>query len=282
MLAQSQIYLDYQRAFIGATGLPLDLHAPEMFRLITYPRKLRNPFCALMATAKAGCAACYRLQQQLEQQARVRPKTLKCFAGLCESAVPVRIGEKVVAFLHTGQIRLQSTTRGGFNRIASRLLKWGAEVDLKRAEEAYFQTRVLSPAQYQSLIRLLAVFASHLAACGNQLLLRATRAEPGGVTRARAFIDQSYAEPLSLKQVARTVNLSATHFSRLFKDAVGIPFVEYVARVRIEKAKNLLQNPSLTISTLAFDAGFNSLSQFNRAFKRVVGRSPSAFRHQRR
>jgi len=51
-----------------------------------------------------------------------------------------------------------------------------------------------------------------------------------------------------------------------------------VARTRIEKARNLLQNPNLRISEVAFEVGFQSLSQFNRAFKRIVGKSPCHFR----
>src|SRR5205814_2014144 len=141
--------------FIGGTGLPLDLQAPEMIRLVRYPRNRSSPFCSLMAKTHVACAACYALQRDLEQKARLKAKTLKCFAGLCESAVPVRVGENLIAFLHTGQVFLHRPTHSEFNRVAATLLKWGAEVDLKLAEEAYFQTRVLAPAQYESLVRLL-------------------------------------------------------------------------------------------------------------------------------
>jgi len=280
LLSSSEIYLHYQRAFAKATGLPLDLHAPEMFRLVRYPRKRTSPFCMLMARSSAGCAACYALQQELEQRAQLEAKTLKCFAGLCESAVPVRIGTKLIAFLHTGQVLLHAPGECGFNRIAMTLLKWGAEIDLKLAEEAYFQTRVLDPGQYDAMIRLLAVFAGHLAACGNELLLRANVTEPAAVSKARDLIVSRHGDSLSLARVARAVNVSANHFSRLFRQAAGMTFVEYVGRVRVEKAKNLLLNPDLTISMAAFDSGFQSLSQFNRVFKKVVGRSPKEFRRK--
>ena len=55
-------------------------------------------------------------------------------------------------------------------------------------------------------------------------------------------------------------------------------FVDYLSRVRVEKAKNLLQNPGLRVSEIAYDVGFESLSQFNRAFKRITGLTPSYFR----
>jgi AraC-like DNA-binding protein len=72
--------------------------------------------------------------------------------------------------------------------------------------------------------------------------------------------------------------MSASYFSEKFKQATGMNFVEYVARARIEKTRNLLQNPNLRISEIAFEVGFQSLSQFNRAFKKVVGQSPSEYR----
>jgi len=80
--------------------------------------------------------------------------------------------------------------------------------------------------------------------------------------------------------LSRPVNMSATYFSEKFKEATGINFVECVARARVEKARNLLQNPNLRISEIAFDFGFQSLSQFNRAFKQVTGEAPSEHRRK--
>jgi ligand-binding sensor protein len=119
-IARSQIFLDYQRAFVEGTGLPLSLHGPQMMKLVRYPKRHANPFCALMGQASGACAACYALQLQLEKEARPEMKTLRCFAGLCESAVPVRLAENLIAFLHTGQVLLQPLSRSQFNRVARR------------------------------------------------------------------------------------------------------------------------------------------------------------------
>jgi AraC-like DNA-binding protein len=219
------------------------------------------------------------LQQQLQRQAACGTRTLKCFAGLCESAVPVRVGPDLVAFLHTGQVLLHSPTRGDFGCVAQRLIQWGVEVDLGAAEEAYFQTRVLQPSQYRSLLRLLEIFSGHLAGVCEELLLRATAVEPPAVANARRLLAIHHPEPLSLPQVARAVNVSATYFSRCFKAATGLTFTDYLARVRVQKARSLLQNPRLRISEIAFEVGFQSLSQFNRAFRRINGRAPRELRN---
>ncbi|MCI0744843.1 MAG: AraC family transcriptional regulator, partial [Verrucomicrobia subdivision 3 bacterium] len=58
----------------------------------------------------------------------------------------------------------------------------------------------------------------------------------------------------------------------------GVNFTEYVSRVRIEKARNLLLNPNLRISEIAYEVGFQSLTHFNRVFKKLLGQSPTEFR----
>jgi AraC-like DNA-binding protein/ligand-binding sensor protein len=277
-LSQSQIYRDYERAFTRGTGLPLALHAPEMLNVIHFARRQQNPFCALMAKTNTTCAECYALQHKLEEEAQLRPKTLKCFAGLCETAVPVRVGDKLIAFLHTGHILLHHPKKSRFNRLAKTLIKWGTDVDLKKVEEAYFNTRVLPRQQYEALIQLLTIFAQHLASCANQLALQSDRAEPEAVSRARGYVSQHYREEFSLPDVARVVNMSANYFSEKFKEVTGLKFIEFVARTRIEKARNLLQNPNLHISEIAFEVGFQSLSQFNRRFKKITGQSPRDYR----
>lgn len=277
-LAESDIYRDYERAFAHGTNLPLRLHEPEMMQVVRYARGQQNPFCSLLAKSNQACAQCYALQCKLEQEAKLEPKTLKCFAGLCDTAVPVRVGEKTIAFLQTGQVLLQKPDKLQFTRLAGQLIKWGAEVDLKRLEEAYFNTRVLSPEQYESLVRLLTIFAGHLAACANQLAIKSAAAEPTAIVRARGYIAEHYGDDLSLAAVARAVNMSASYFSEKFKQATGLGFVEFVARTRVEKARNLLENPGKRISEIAFEAGFQSLSQFNRTFRRIAGLSPREHR----
>jgi AraC-like DNA-binding protein len=214
----------------------------------------------------------------VEEEARLQPKTLKCFAGLCDSAVPVRVGENLVAFLQTGQVLMEKADAAVFENATKQLLQFGAEVDVKRLEEAYFQTRVVSKKQYESVVRLLMIFSQHLAALSNQLMVENDSPGMPGITKARALIAERYAEELSLTEVARAVNMSAFYFCKSFKKVTGMTFTDYLARVRIEKVKNALINPSCRVSEAAYDAGFQSLSQFNRVFRRVAGESPSAYR----
>jgi|SRR4029450_5898045 AraC-like DNA-binding protein len=108
------------------------------------------------------------------------------------------------------------------------------------------------------------------------------RAEPVEVWKTRKFIEEHSGEELSLSRVAKAVNIHANYLSEKFKQVTGMNFVEYVARTRFEKACRLLHDGDLRISDIAFAAGFQSLSQFNRVFKRLTGKSPTQFRTAKR
>jgi len=277
-LKRSQIYRDYEQAFRETTGLPINLRPIEAFDLPHHGDPKEAPFCAMMARTNHSCAACLQLQKRVEEEAKLEPKTLKCFAGLCDSAVPVRVGDNLVAFLQTGQILLHTPKKAEFARTTRELVKWGTDVDMKQLEEAYFQTRVVTKKQYESIVRLLTIFAQHLSGLSNQLMVKEAAAESPSVTKARVFIAEHQAEELSLAQVASAVNMSAFYFCKTFKKATGMTFTEYLARVRVEKVKNLLLNPHKRVSEAAYEAGFQSLSQFNRVFRRIAGESPSVYR----
>lgn len=279
-LKQSQIYRDYEQAFRDTTGLPINLRPIEAFDLPHHKDPNENPFCALMATTNHSCAACLQLQRRVEVEACLEPKTLKCFAGLCDSAVPIRVGNNLIAFLQTGQILVSKPDARQFAKTTSQLLKWGTEIDLKKLEEAYFQTRVVTKRQYESILRLLTIFAQHLATISNQLMVKKESAEAPAITRARVLIADKHADDLTLEQVSKNVNMSAFYFCKMFKKATGMTFTDYLARVRVEKVKNLLLNPHKRISEAAFEAGFQSLSQFNRVFRRIAGEAPTVYRER--
>jgi AraC-like DNA-binding protein len=277
-LSKSQIYQDYERAFGEATGLPLTLSPVDDWHLAHHRRRHENPLCAMLAKQNKACAACLRTQQELSTSARQDPKTVICFAGLCETAIPLHVGETLIGFLRTGEVLLHSPSQRHLNRIARQLLELGLKVDTKELHEAYFHTRVLSPKQYESVQQLLKIFAQHLSIVANQVVFRSENSESPIITRAREFIAANYAEDLSLTSVARAVHMSTFYFCKQFKKATGLNFTNYLGRVRVEQAKERLLNPHIRISEVAYEVGFQSLTHFNRVFRKLTGESPSAYR----
>jgi AraC-like DNA-binding protein len=279
ILAHSKIYQDYEKAFTDATGLTVSLRPVESWQLPHRGKKSENTFCALMAQRSGTCAACLRTQEELSQNAREEAQSVTCFAGMCDTAVPVRLGENLVGFLQTGQIFKRKPTEAQYVRVTKQLMEWGHEsAESPELHDAYFSTRVLTRRQHDAVVTLLRIFAQHLSAVSNQVLVRQQNAEPPMITRAKDFIGKNQGEALSLGQVARAVNTSTFYFCKMFKKATGLNFTDYVSRTRIEKAKNLLLNPNLRVSEIAFEVGFQSLTHFNRVFKKIVGESPTDYR----
>ncbi len=279
-LANSKIYRDYERAFSEATGLPVALCSVESWQLPHHGHRHENRFCALLAEKSHACAACLQVHQKLSESATREARSVVCPVGFCDTAVPVRMGEQLIGFLQTGQVFRKAPTPVQFDRAAKLATDWGVTADRQQMKDAFFSTVVLSPRQHESVVKLLAIFAQHLSLITNQIAVQQQNSEPPVITRAKLYIREHQTEDLSLGQVARAVNTSTFYFCKMFKKVTGINFTDYLSRLRIEQARNLLLNPNLRISEIAYEVGFQSLTHFNRVFKRIVGQSPTAYRTQ--
>ena len=258
--------------------MPLAFQPVDSWQLSLSGKKYENSFCAALSKSNQFCSKCLEQQAKLIDPSATEVKTHLCFAGLYESSVPVRVGKDIVGFLQTGQIAFSKPTQLQFKRITKQLLAWGVKTDLKQVEEAYFHSKVVSKKEYQAMIRLLEVFAQHLSMTADQLSIHHEHSEPGAITKAREYINEHKTEEIALEDVAKRVNMSTFYFCKMFKKATGVTFTEYLSLVRISKAKNLLLNPNLRISEIAFEVGFQSLTHFNRVFRKIVGESPTEYR----
>jgi len=277
-IAQSKLFRDYEHAFSDATQMPLTFQPVDSWQLALRGKKYENSFCALLSKNSAFCSNCLEQQSKMSESNATEVKTSICFAGLCESTVPVRVGHDILGFLQTGQIAFSKPTQLQFKRITKQLLAWGVKTDLKLIEEAYFHSKVVSKKEYHAMIRLLEVFAQHLSMTADQLSIHHDHSEPGAITKAKEYINEHKTEGIGLEDVAKRVNMSTFYFCKMFKKATGVTFTEYLSLVRISKAKNLLLNPNLRISEIAFEIGFQSLTHFNRVFRKIVGQSPTDYR----
>lgn len=278
-LQSSDTFRDYQRAFQAITGLPLSLRAAGSFQPPMQGTKLGNSLCSLMASKNKTCSACLEMQTRLESATGEQAATAQCFAGLTESAVPVRLGTAVIAYLQTGQVLFHLPTAGETRAAVRQAAKLEPTLDQKAIAAAFKESRVMARSQYDAILRLLAIFAQQLEGLSNQLMIKQSTTEAPTITRARAYIAAHVSEDLTLAQVSQAVGMSSFYFCKNFKKGTGLTFTEYLSRVRIEAVKQLLLNPYKRVSEAAYEAGFQSLSQFNRVFHRITGQSPSDYRN---
>jgi AraC-like DNA-binding protein len=200
-----------------------------------------------------------------------------CPFGLTETAVPVKLGDETIGFLRVGQVVRRAPNRADAVKVRATVTQCG--VPFTRAHQsAWEKNALIPPDRYDAIVRLLVFFADQLSALCNQLVLERKNAEPPLVVKAREYIEKHKEENLSLSAVAAAAGASVYHFCKIFHASTGLKFTDYVARVRIEEARTQLLNPNRRVSEIAYDVGFQSLTQFNRTFKRVFGESPSEFR----
>lgn len=271
----------YETAFRNATGVPLKVVPPDEPRQRLSWGAGENPFCTLVACTPEGCEACREIQARTLRSVgrRQAVQQIACFAGLTEVAVPVVLDGRHVATLLSGQVFRREPTERDFLMV-ERMMGPGAEGDdwAKKARQAYFATPVVTADRFEAIVHLLTVFAQFLADYAGRHAIAAADHEPAAVANAKRFVQQHVNEAITLDDVVRHVGVSRFYFCKLFKKSTGMTLTEYVGRLRVEKAKTLLVDPSLRISEVVYAAGFGSIPNFNSVFKRQVGMAPSEYR----
>lgn len=113
-----------------------------------------------------------------------------------------------------------------------------------------------------------------------------TQADESSISRSRrqemeemlSYIATHYAEPLPLKKLAERMHLHPSHFSRVFHAVNGLSPKEYIVRMRVTAATQMLNTSDADVLEIAQACGFNNLSNFYTAFKRITGKSPAKYR----
>lgn len=280
-LKASPFYQSCQNAFRDGTGLPLILqcaHDPAFNPCHT--SKNQNAFCQQLNTTHGPCTQCVRDQHDLFSHSTEKAFTHTCFAGLKESAVPLRLGHSTIGFLRTGQVFTQQPSPEQFNATIAALDAAGySKPELKKTLEKYQLTPIYEPGKYSSTITLLSIISLQLTEFLNRLLLETMSDEPDIISKAKSIIADNIDKKITLTDISNEVHVSVFYFCKIFKQSTGMTFTEYVNRQRIELAKGELKNTRKPITEIAYAVGFQSLSHFNRCFLKFTGESPSQYRH---
>jgi AraC-like DNA-binding protein len=270
----------YETAYRKVTGMSLKVIPPgESENRLSFG-EFENPFCSLVTRTPAGCEACLASERRAERGAakKLIPEQVSCFAGLTDVAVPVVVNGQQVATLMSGQVFRRPPTERDFQMVARMLISQRDADWEKKTRKAYFETPVVTQDRFEAMVHLLTVFAQYLVDYVSRHAITASAHEPEPVSTAKRFVLSHVEESITLGSVAQHVNVSRFHFCKVFKKSTGMTLTEYVSRVRVEKAKTLLVDPTLRISEIVFAAGFGSIPRFNSVFKRCVGVPPTEYR----
>ncbi len=281
-LQATPLYRQYQQAFQKATGMSMRLRLPDSDDVpATNERDDQNPFCKELIAKNLVSDSCCASRNAVKMRSGPEGAGGVCFARFRISALPVFVGEMLLAYLWTGQVFGEGVRAEGFGTVEAKLRRAGAgEEEIDHLRTLWVATPEVPEERYDSIVTLLRVFARQLGDTALALLVKGTPQEPDAIRRGRGYVRDNLGERITLDEVARHAGLSPHHFSRSFRHATGITLSDYINRSRIEAARQLLLKADARVSEIAFEIGYQSLSQFNRSFLRITGRSPMEYRRQ--
>jgi len=261
--------------FTHATGVPVH------FVSALGQRSLDSATCTLCRFLHAhpiGARLCTSFLQKLLEQAREKPVSTTCDAGLAETAVPLRTGGQTFGYLVFGHCASRSVDRPALNRARHLLARAGIPIAAAQLEVLLADAPVASAVRVAAMTRLVEAAAERLVLSITQHIVHPPSSMPALVERACGLVRTEHSRPLSLPEFAQRLGISAGHLSRVFHQSTGLRFVEYVARVRAQQARALLVDTDRPITEIAFACGFQSLSQFNRTMRAHFGCEPRKLR----
>ena len=123
-------------------------------------------------------------------------------------------------------------------------------------------------------------FLERMTAVCTSIRNRKEEQSESAVTRAQNYIQENFGKDISLDDVSKEVNISPYYFSKLFKEESGENFIEYLTRIRMERAKEMLKNPELSIKEVGMRSGYGDPNYFSRIFKKQTDMTPLEYRER--
>jgi AraC-like DNA-binding protein len=271
---------EFQRDFTVLTGF--DLAFLDELGFGDELETSSSPLCSAIRSNPAGLAMCARARQAFLVDAGSRPACVMCDAGLHEIAVPLHVGGVRAGYFIFGGTRPVGSGDFALGKTRHLMAKNRIPIEDESLARWFTATRESTPETLAACQRLVVLFSQQIAHKLTDQIAAPDSTMPAAVTKAcRVIRARAFVADIQLDEVARQCGVSGGHLSRLFHHSTGLTFREYLSQVRVEHAKSLLLGTSKNVSEIAYDSGFQSLSQFHRAFSKAFGISPGKMRARR-
>lgn len=256
------------------TGLPAYFSSPLLDgNTEPLPAEL-PPLCGHLQRAPGGCKMCVCFRQNLRDTATTQPVAARCDGGLWEVIVPVIVGTQVVGHLLVIGLADGDASARELNRTRHLLSRMGFDLSAEMLSRLRAGSRRMDEIERASIGRLLHALAEQAGRLFTEHLATPSVSASALVDQTYQHVHSQFFRRLRVSQLARELGVSPAHLSRTFHRATGLRLVDYVARYRAERARQLLLESSQPIATIAEACGFQSISQFNRVFRATYGQQP--------
>jgi len=311
-------FKELQRVFHKATGMTIsysDLKNEGSFDF--FPVQERASFCKIIQSAPGGRERCFQSDRLGTKRAREKgsPFIYRCHAGLIDVAVPLIIKEKFMGTLLTGQVITELPNEEHFNQIRERIK--GLKIDIDRLRQAYYELKVFPKETLEIAVELLSFIANYIIERENTLILQKRLIERQKkiiyekeekerlrkkmeqiaaflklekysdidlhprqkiLKKVQDFIQRNYQHQVRLEDIAKICCLTPNYLCSLFREETGLTLHQYLFKIRMEKAKQFLENSDLSIKQVSYKVGYKDPNYFSRTFKKNTGLPPTRYR----
>lgn len=250
----------------------------ENFReLAAYPEQV-SPVCRIIRSDENAYEECRRCDEHACRTAAKRHKayTYRCHAGLTESIAPLYMGNILIGYLLFGHVFSYASHEVGWEEI--RKLCGNYSIDLPALKSACDAQPVISADYIASASHILQATASYL--CMERMVSLHQQELPVQIDR---YISENYLNEISVSSLCERFQIGKTFLYEITRQNYGIGLAEYIRKLRIDKAKELLlSDESLPLAEIASRCGFKDYNYFITVFKRAEGIPPKQFQRERR
>lgn len=265
-------YIDY---LASAHGLSISLHFNEggiiNERFLKYNLH-SNGYCLFLKSNPELWKNCISRQYKVYEKAQGGSFFGRCPAGVYEFVYPICFCEKIYGFISVSGYRKNENISPVLNRLCEKY-----DFNPKELEKIYFR-ELTEELPSKNILDSLIHPLCHLF----ELLYTRNPAKGAGgndlYNRIKNYLHLHHTEKISIDDICRQFYCSRSSVSHIFKRTNGMSVTEYITMLRLEDARHLLKNTSLSISAISANLGFSDSGYFSNVFKKHFGVSPQKFR----
>lgn len=257
-----------------------DLSGVLSYPLLDIPLRERihsKKFCDIAKSTAKGYRRCRRCRRCADRKAVTTKKLFHghCIYGLYEIGLPIVVDGKVLAVIYVGNLMHNADT--SLKKAKSTCDKTNVGFDILSAEFENTQKAT----DLEQYINIAEAISSYI-----KLVLKAFPLDLNGgshwvINEIKLYARENFKSDIKLSDLAKLYNFNEKYIGRLFKSTTDVSFTQYVNRLRLNHAKDLLLSTEKSIIDVAFDCGFENVTYFNRIFKKNLKMTPTEFRRQR-
>lgn len=255
------------------SGFRFSVHDTKFREMTAYPRAV-SPYCQLIQSTEAGRCRCVDNDLNAFDHVRRHPEVYlyKCCFGLYEAVAPLYVQGNLVGYLMMGQ------SIDGSDRSRDALLNNAAPYvrDRDALLAAVEDVCRCESDKILSSMKVLDICAQYITLSNRFFLDKSDLAE-----KIKGYLDEHFAEAITVEEIALKFFASRTTVMKAFKNKYGMGIIDYLARYRMQKARQWLLNTDESVKTIAERCGYPDQNYFSKVFVRHNGITPTAFRQQK-